>query len=75
MRIKLDENMPAALAKALAGLGHDAETVPQESSLCVLGALGGESFHREERQAREDVSFVLEERDQRGSGAATVNED
>ena len=30
MKIKLDENMPARLAKKLKHLGHDADTVPQE---------------------------------------------
>ncbi len=30
MKIKLDENMPTALAQALAALGHEADTVPQE---------------------------------------------
>ena len=30
MRIKLDENLPAELAAALAALGHDVETVPGE---------------------------------------------
>jgi len=30
MKIKLDENMPAALGSILLGLGHDADTVPQE---------------------------------------------
>lgn len=30
MRIKLDENLPAVLAEALAELGHDADTVQDE---------------------------------------------
>lgn len=30
MNIKLDENLPARLAKALTVLGHDVDTVPQE---------------------------------------------
>ncbi len=30
MRIKLDENMPATLARELATLGHDVDTVPAE---------------------------------------------
>ena len=30
MRIKLDENLPAGLAEALAELGHDADTVRDE---------------------------------------------
>jgi len=30
MRIKLDENMPTALAELLRGRGHDAETVAEE---------------------------------------------
>ena len=30
MKIKLDENLPAALAKRLRGLGHDVETVREE---------------------------------------------
>ncbi len=31
MRIKLDENLPAGLLDALAKLGHDVDTVPQET--------------------------------------------
>jgi predicted nuclease of predicted toxin-antitoxin system len=31
VRIKLDENLPAILAGLLTQLGHDADTVPQES--------------------------------------------
>lgn len=30
MKVKLDENLPARLARALADLGHDTNTVPQE---------------------------------------------
>jgi predicted nuclease of predicted toxin-antitoxin system len=30
MKIKLDENLPAMLARELAMLGHDVDTVPQE---------------------------------------------
>ena len=30
MRIKLDENLPTGLARVLAGLGHDVDTVPAE---------------------------------------------
>jgi predicted nuclease of predicted toxin-antitoxin system len=30
MKIKLDENMPERLLKALVALGHDVDTVPQE---------------------------------------------
>ena len=30
MKIKLDENLPATLAPALAAIGHDADTVPDE---------------------------------------------
>ena len=30
MKIKLDENLPAALATRLRGLGHDVETVREE---------------------------------------------
>ena len=30
MRIKLDENLPAAVAHELRDLGHDVETVPEE---------------------------------------------
>ncbi|MBH0200333.1 MAG: DUF5615 family PIN-like protein [Nitrospira sp.] len=30
MKIKLDENLPAQLARALTALGHDTDTVPQE---------------------------------------------
>lgn len=30
MKIKLDENLPASLAVALGGLGHDIQTVPQQ---------------------------------------------
>jgi len=30
MKIKLDENLPAALAQALRGFGHDTDTVPEE---------------------------------------------
>jgi predicted nuclease of predicted toxin-antitoxin system len=30
MHIKLDENLPTRLARALAGLGHDVDTVPAE---------------------------------------------
>jgi predicted nuclease of predicted toxin-antitoxin system len=30
VRLKLDENLPAALAERLSLLGHDADTVPQE---------------------------------------------
>jgi predicted nuclease of predicted toxin-antitoxin system len=31
MRIKLDENLPAGLVEALAKLGHDVDSVPQEA--------------------------------------------
>jgi predicted nuclease of predicted toxin-antitoxin system len=31
MRFKLDENIPVRLASVLGGLGHDVDTVPQES--------------------------------------------
>lgn len=31
MKIKLDENMPVALADQLRDLGHDVHTVPEES--------------------------------------------
>lgn len=31
MRIKLDENLPTTLADELRALGHDADTVPEES--------------------------------------------
>lgn len=31
MKLKLDENLPEALAEFLAQLGHDTDTVPQES--------------------------------------------
>ncbi len=30
MKIKLDENLPEALARELRGLGHDVHTVPEE---------------------------------------------
>jgi Domain of unknown function (DUF5615) len=30
MRLKLDENLPAALVEKLSGLGHDVDTVPAE---------------------------------------------
>jgi predicted nuclease of predicted toxin-antitoxin system len=30
LKIKLDENLPTALARALRGLGHDVHTVPDE---------------------------------------------
>ncbi len=30
MKVKLDENLPARLARTLAQLGHEADTVPQE---------------------------------------------
>jgi len=30
MKLKLDENMPASLVDALASLGYDTDTVPQE---------------------------------------------
>lgn len=30
MRIKLDENLPGALVRALSALGHDVDSVPQE---------------------------------------------
>ncbi len=30
MKIKLDENLPESLAAELAGMNHDADTVPQE---------------------------------------------
>jgi hypothetical protein len=30
VRIKLDENLPAALAKILAAAGHDVDTSPDE---------------------------------------------
>lgn len=31
MKVKLDENLPAALAERLTQLGHDTDTVPQEN--------------------------------------------
>jgi predicted nuclease of predicted toxin-antitoxin system len=30
VRVKLDENIPAGVAGALASLGHDVDTVPEE---------------------------------------------
>ena len=43
MRVKLDENLPAALSKALADLGHDVDTVTDEG----LGGCPDDAVWRE----------------------------
>ena len=43
MRVKLDENLPAPLSKALAGLGHDVDTVTDEG----LGGCPDDAVWRE----------------------------
>lgn len=49
MRLKLDENLPVALADALAGLGHDADTVHQERLAGKPDVLVWEAAQRERR--------------------------
>ncbi len=49
MRIKLDENLPVALADALAGLGHDTETVHREGLSGKPDVLVWEAAQRENR--------------------------
>ena len=52
MKIKLDENLPAALSRELANLGHDVQTVPQEG-------LAGRSDSRVWEVAQSEGRFVI----------------
>ncbi|MGB9203284.1 MAG: DUF5615 family PIN-like protein [Terriglobales bacterium] len=52
MRIKLDENLPARLAGILSDLGHDVDTVPQES-------LSGKSDLEIWDAAQQDTRFLI----------------
>jgi predicted nuclease of predicted toxin-antitoxin system len=49
MRLKIDENLPAELAAALAALGHDVETVPGERLRGVPDAAVWTAAQREGR--------------------------
>lgn len=52
MRIKLDENLPAALVPLLAALGHEVDTVPAEG-------LGGQDDDVVWRAAQADRRFLV----------------
>lgn len=52
MKIKLDENLPRALAAQLAKLGHDVDTVPQEG---IAGADDATVW----RAAQADSRFLI----------------
>jgi predicted nuclease of predicted toxin-antitoxin system len=52
MRIKLDENIPASLVNILAGLGHDADSVPEEG-------LGGFTDPDIWRAAQQESRFLI----------------
>ena len=52
MKIKLNENLPAALSRELANLGHDVQTVPQEG-------LAGRSDSRVWEVAQSEGRFVI----------------
>jgi predicted nuclease of predicted toxin-antitoxin system len=52
MKIKLDENLPRALADQLADLGHDADTTPQEG-------LAGQDDAAVWRAAQEAGRFLI----------------
>lgn len=52
MKIKLDENMPVALAEQLRKLGHDVHTVPEE-------ALSGQSDPNIWRAAQAEQRFLI----------------
>ena len=58
MKIKLDENMPAALADSLRELGHDVHTVPEEG---LAGAVDPMIWSAAQREARflitQDLDF------------------
>jgi predicted nuclease of predicted toxin-antitoxin system len=49
MKIKLDENMPAALAEHLRVLGHDVHTVPDEG---LAGAVDPDVWAAAQRENR-----------------------
>lgn len=59
MRVKLDENLPAWLAPALAKLGHDADTVRDEG---LTGATDAEVFSAAQADHRffvtQDLDFA-----------------
>lgn len=52
MKIKLDENLPTALARELRGLGHDVHTVPDEG-------LDGQVDGRIWRAAQDETRFLI----------------
>jgi predicted nuclease of predicted toxin-antitoxin system len=52
LKIKLDENLPTALAHTLRRLGHDVETVPEEG-------LAGRADGRIWRAAQEEQRFLI----------------
>ena len=52
MKIKLDENLPTALAERLRGLGHDVETVREE-------AMEGERDERIWNSAQSEERFLI----------------
>ncbi|MCX6048523.1 MAG: DUF5615 family PIN-like protein [Chloroflexi bacterium] len=52
MKIKLDENMPVALAEQLRRLGHDVHTVPEE-------ALSGQSDPNIWAAAQDEQRFLI----------------
>lgn len=52
MKIKLDENLPTALAERLRGLGHDVETVHEE-------AMDGERDERIWNSAQSEERFLI----------------
>jgi predicted nuclease of predicted toxin-antitoxin system len=58
VRIKLDENMPAALAESLRDLGHDVHTVPEEG---LAGYVDPEIWAAAQREKRflitQDLDF------------------
>lgn len=58
MKIKLDENMPAALADGLRALGHDVHTVPDEG---LAGSIDSEVWAAAQREERllitQDLDF------------------
>lgn len=52
MRIKLDENLPAALASRLSAMGHDVLTVPDEG-------IAGRADHVVWGAAQDEARFII----------------
>lgn len=73
MKIKLDENLPLALAPLLAGVGHEVDTVPDEG---LSGASDGAVWHKVQEEGRffitQDLDFSDIRRFRPGSHAGLM---